>query len=270
VRASPEPRERQRARSPWRLLRISLLLLILAIVVGQTWLDRIRTTSWQDSLRIGIYPLDGDGSEASERYIGSLSAASFLDIEEFFAREAHRYHIALVAPVHIELYPAPPRLPPLLAPGSGMLPTMWWSLRLRWYAIRSGVPGKPAPHIRVFVLYHDPATSPRVPHSLGLQKGLIGVVYAFADGSARGTNSLVIAHEVMHTLGATDKYDPQSDAPLYPQGFADPQREPLYPQPQAEIMAGRRALSATEFVMPDSLREVVVGPLTAAEIRWLH
>jgi len=271
VRAPPRASERQRPRSAWRPLRITLLLLILAIAVGQTWLDRIKTTSWQDTLWIGIYPLDGDGSEAAQRYIASLSATSFLDIEEFFAREAHRYHIALDAPVHIELYPAPPRLPPLLAPGSGMLATVWWSLKLRWYAVRSAAAsGKPAPHIRVFVLYHDPATSPRVPHSLGLQKGLIGVVYAFAERSAGGTNSIVIAHEVMHTLGATDKYDPQSDAPLYPQGFAEPRREPLYPQAQAEIMAGRLALSAAQFVMPDSLRDVMVGPLTAAEIRWIR
>ena len=35
-------------------------------------------------------------------------------------------------------------------------------------------------------------------------------------------------------------------------------------------MAGRRPLSPAEFDMPDSLREVVVGALTAAEIRWVR
>jgi hypothetical protein len=34
-------------------------------------------------------------------------------------------------------------------------------------------------------------------------------------------------------------------------------------------MAGRRPLSETEAEMPDSLRDVVVGDRTAAEIRWL-
>jgi len=61
-----------------------------------------------------------------------------------------------------------------------------------------------------------------------------------------------------------------SAAPLYPQGFAEPQRQPRYPQRFAEIMAGRRPLSPAEFDMPDSLREVVVGALTAAEIRWVR
>jgi len=36
--------------------------------------------------------------------------------------------------------------------------------------------------IRLFVLYHDPEHTYAVPHSLGLQKGLLGVVYAYADG----------------------------------------------------------------------------------------
>ena len=72
----------------------------------------------------------------------------------------------------------------------------------------------------------------------------------------------------MHVLGATDKYRPDTLAPVFPEGFADPQRQPLYPQTRAEIMAGRCALSAHDFEMPASLRDVVVGPLTAREIGW--
>jgi hypothetical protein len=71
-------------------------------------------------------------------------------------------------------------------------------------------------------------------------------------------------------VGATDKYELSTGAPLYPSGFADPDREPRYPQQQAEIMAGRRAQSATEFDMPATLRDVVVGAITADEIRWTH
>jgi hypothetical protein len=220
---------------------------------------------------VGIYPLNGDGSAAAERYVQSLEPGAFTDIETFFAREGHRYGIDVEQPVHIELYAPPQRPPPQLQPGAGLLGTLWWSLRLRWYAARAGggSGGRPAPQIRVFVLYHDPQLTPSVPHSLGLQKGLIGVVYAFADRAANGSNAIVIAHEVMHTVGATDKYDLDTDAPLYPQGFAEPQRRPLYPQLQAEIMAGRRALSTKDYEMPQSLRQVVVGPMTAAEIRWV-
>src|SRR5581483_10543090 len=102
----------------------------------------------------------------------------------------------------------------------------------------------------------------------GLQKGLLGVVHVFALGPMSGSNSIVIAHELLHTLGATDKYDLRTGMPVYPSGFAEPDRKPLYPQPRAEIMAGRRALSASQYEMPGSLREVLVGPVTAREIRW--
>jgi hypothetical protein len=35
-------------------------------------------------------------------------------------------------------------------------------------------------------------------------------------------------------------------------------------------MAGRRMVSEQEWDMPYGLREVVVGPQTAAEIRWIE
>jgi hypothetical protein len=255
----------------WRKVRIALLLFVLLAVAGQQWIDREKSTSWDRPLWIGIYPMNGDGSEVAERYVRNLDARAFAQIERFFAEEGKHYELSASEPVHIELYPVSNQLPPLLPPQPGMLDSVWWSLKLRWYASHAAdVPGRAEPHIRVFVLFHDPDTTPSVPHSLGLQKGLIGVVYAFADRSAEGTNNIVIAHEVMHTLGATDKYDRETDAPLFPIGYVEPERNPLFPQPMAEIMAGRRALSRDDFDMPSSLRDVAVGPLTAAEIRWVR
>ena len=122
--------------------------------------------------------------------------------------------------------------------------------------------------IRMFVLYHDPSLTPQVPHSLGLTQGLIGVVYAFASPQMNGSNDVIIAHELLHTVGASDKYLPGSDAPRFPDGYGDPQQVPLYPQRTAEIMAGRRMLSATQWQQADGLDEVVLGPATALEIRW--
>lgn len=255
----------------WKLLRISLLLLVLAIAVSWTWLDRIETTSWRDTLWIGLYPLNGDGSEASERYVRALEPAVFAGIERFFAREATRYGLDLAQPVRMELYPVGDTLPPRLSPGAGPLATAWWSLRLRFHAWRAGsVEGRAPPHIRIFVLYHDPEHTLNVPHSLGLQKGLVGIVYAFADRAMTGGNEVVIAHEALHTLGATDKYDLATNAPLYPEGYAEPELRPRHPQRLTEIMAGRRAISLTDYEMPRDLRTVVVGPLTAAEIRWIR
>jgi hypothetical protein len=96
---------------------------------------------------------------------------------------------------------------------------------------------------------------------------MIGVVHAFASRSQAAQNNVVIAHELLHTLGATDKYDPASNLPLHPEGYAEPDRRPLLPQTLAEIMAGRTPLSASEALMPDSVFDTVIGPATANEIR---
>src|SRR2546430_1421905 len=88
--------------------------------------------------------------------------------------------------------------PPALAHDAGPLGIAWWSLKLRWFAAHATeVPGRAPPRIRIFVLYHDPATLDRVPDSHGLQKGLIGVVHAFAQAAMAGSNNIVIAHELM-------------------------------------------------------------------------
>jgi hypothetical protein len=236
----------------WKTLRIVTLLLVLAGVATQTWLDRATTTDWDDTLWVGIFPVSADGSAVSESYIRSIDRSEFASIEAFFSSEA-----------------VVNELPPILEPGSSALQSAWWSLKVRWYARRiSDVPGRIPSQIRIFVLYHDPAAHDVLPHSLGLQKGLVGVVNAFADAEMRGSNAIVIAHEVMHTLGATDKYDPETDAPRFPDGFAEPSLAPRYPQRFAEIMAGRRPITEEVQELPHSLREVLIGDATAVEIGW--
>ena len=136
----------------------------------------------------------------------------------------------------------------------------------RWRAVRA-VP-RAAPQIALFLLFHDPAQAPRLPHSVGLQRGLTGVVHLFADREYRGENDIVIAHELLHTFGATDKYDLATGAPLFPDGYADPEQRPRFPQRRAEIMAGRIPLAENDQVMAADFAETVVGPATAREIGW--
>jgi hypothetical protein len=253
----------------WKNVRILVLLLVLLGVALHSWFDRRATQSWKEPLWVGIFPLNADGTDVAQHYLATLRPKDFTGIEEFMAREARRYGVPLDQPVHVELYPQGVELPPTLARNAGPLGTAWWSLKLRWYASREAqVPGRAPPRVRLFVLFHDPATLDHVPDSHGLQKGLVGVVHVFAQAAMAGSNNIVIAHELMHTLGASDKYDLGSGAPLYPLGFAAPHQQPLYPQAQAEIMAGRRALAPHEFDMPATLGEVIVGPATALEIRW--
>jgi len=256
----------------WKSIRVGVLLMVLGVVASNAWLEQHRAVAWRDSLYVGVFPVAADQRPTTQAYVATLQRESFAVLEPFFAKEARRYGLPLATPFRIELFPAlaaPPPLAPAPA-AANPLTTVWWSLRMRWYAWRFGsATGRPTPHVRVFVLYHDPALNPALPHSVGLRKGQIGLVNAFASDAQGGANAIVIAHEVLHTVGATDKYDAETDAPLYPQGFADPDQKPRYPQLRAEIMAGRRAITERDQDMPDSLDDCVIGTATAAEIGWL-
>ena len=254
----------------WRKLRIAVLLLILLFVALNTYFDRIYSTDWDNTLRVALFPINADGSAAAAGYVQKLATTDFQSLETFFAAEAEHYGVALKPPIRVTLAPEIRELPPLIAGRAGRLSIMWWSLRTRYWAW--SVPQNPSgasPDVKLFLLYHDPQRSPSLPHSTGIQKGLFGIVHVFADRRATGSNETVIAHELLHTLGATDKYSFANNQPLYPQGFAEPDREPLYPQAFAELMAGRIPITADDAEMPESLDQVIVGPATATQIGWV-
>jgi hypothetical protein len=253
--------------SGFKTLRVAVLLMVLIVVAFTTWQDRYLSTRWRNPLYVAIYPIAADDSAVTSVYIAALDADRFKPIDHFFTREAERYHLSTNEPVKTRLRPELHDRPPLRA-DTGLLATALWSLRLRWWAWRVSGHVREPEDIRMFVLYHDPALTPTVPHSLGLSKGLIGVVYAFAAAEMNGENNIVIAHELLHTVGATDKYNLADDAPRFPDGYGDPTRNPLYPQPTAELMAGRRMLAPDKWQQAQSLDEVVIGPATALEIRW--
>ena len=56
---------------------------------------------------------------------------------------------------------------------------------------------------------------------------------------------------------------------MFPIGFADRDRDPRFPQEQAEIMGGRVPLSPEDAAIPRGLKHVVIGPETALEIRLI-
>jgi hypothetical protein len=251
-----------------KTLRITILLFILFMVSMGTWLTQLRSTDWNNSLWVKIYPINGDGSEASDHYIADLGVDTFAGIEEFVAREVRRYGHAIERPVRIELGQPVGAQPPAVDQNGSMLDIALWSLRMRWWV--SGVAGdqdRIDPDVRIFVRYHSPGRKLALENSVGLQKGMFGIVNAYSGRKHQGRNNVVIAHEFLHTLGATDKYDPATAMPLAPHGFAEPDRSPLFPQTKAELMGGRIPVSGDTAKVPPSLRHVVIGSLTAQEIR---
>ena len=139
---------------------------------------------------------------------------------------------------------------------------------MRFWAWRHDAVAGMKPRVRLFVLFFDPATHDRLPHSVGVRQGMIGRINAFGTRDMSGSNAVIITHELLHTLGATDKYDFATNQPVYPEGYAEPDRSPRLPQVFAEIMGGRIPISERSAEIPESLGQTLIGEATAAEIGW--
>ena len=252
----------------FKALRIIILLFILAGVAAGTWRSRTSSVEWKYDLPVNIYPINGDGSENVKQYLRTLTANDFKQIKTFMREEANRYDRTANAAIDIKLGEIIDAVPPAPPKNGSALEVIAWSLKMRWWAYRNADTTGPDPQVKMFLVYFDPAQNDRLDHSTGLQKGLIGRVNVFASSGMARKNNVIITHEFLHTLGATDKYDLITNQPLHPDGYAIPDQQPLLPQRYAEIMGGRIPISQTEAIIPESLNDVLIGSLTAKEINW--
>lgn len=254
----------------FKTLRITFLLFVLAAVAAASWRARTNSVAWKYTLIVNVYPINADGSALSEAYVRSLQLDEFKPLEKFMLDEAARRDREAHASIEIRLGPVLTSVPPAPPVGGSVLEVMLWSLQLRWWSFRNAETHGPGSQVKLFVLYFDPGKSAQLDHSTALQKGLLGRVNVFAASHMKQQNNVIIAHEFLHTLGALDKYDLLSNQAIYPQGYANPEQRPLYPQKFAEIMGGRVPLTQTNSNIPLSLDYVVIGDQTAREINWMN
>jgi len=253
----------------WRNLRIVILLIILATAVQQIWLDKA-DLEWKHNLYVAVYPINADKSASVSAYLQTLTEDDFEPIAEYFAEEAEPFHLGLRRPIEVQLGAQVPDVPPEPPSDGSVINIMVWSLKFRFFAWRNSPKVSVKPDIRLYLLYHDPSTHPHLGHSTALNKGRIGRVNLYGDSGSAKQNLVITAHELLHTLNATDKYDLNTTLPVYPDGFAEPGKTPLYPQDFAELMGGRIPLDEAFAEIPKSLKQTLIGSMTAREIGWLR
>lgn len=124
--------------------------------------------------------------------------------------------------------------------------------------------------VRLYVVLEpSPALRSGIVEGVGEAGGDVGLIRAPLGETDLTLPLTALAHEMLHCLGATDKYGPEGHA-LLPQGLAEPNRRPMFPQRSAEVMVGELPLGPSEGRLARSLDEVAIGPATAAEIRWVR
>ncbi len=252
----------------WKKIRIAVLTFILTVVALQAWVEQA-DLSWEDNFHVAIYPVNADGSKQVSEYLRTLTRDDFKAMEEYFVEAAAPFNLGVSKPVEVQLGAQLWDIPPAPPSEINTLNNIIWSLKFRLFAwFNNPIVGN-KPVIRLYLLYYDPNTNPVLSYSATLNKGRIGRVNLFGEKSYNKQNLVVVAHELLHTLSATDKYDLENGHPIYPVGYAEPHKMPRYPQDLAELMGGYVPVSAERSDVPMSLKHTIIGEETAREIGWL-
>jgi hypothetical protein len=253
--------------SVFKLTRIVLLLSILFVIVAGSWMAEKQMAAWERPILVTVYPIVVDDSRATLDYARRIDADYFREVNSFFERHSLPYGFSVTPAFRFQIAPISSDLPPAIPDQFSTAAIGWWSLKMRWWASMQGLfDGLIEPDIRMFVMLHGAKGLSEMGISVGMRKGRYGIVKAYARESMSGSNLVVFTHEMLHVLGASDKYVLSTGDPIFPHGFADPNQRPLFPQTRAEIMGGGIPLNAYSSAMPESLEECKIGRMTAEEI----
>jgi len=260
-----------RRRRTFRNVRVAILLTVLVAVGFATLATKRRLHRWVAPLTIAIVPVAADGSRIEQAYIENLAPDAFAPVARFLVARARGFHRNLDGIIDLRLDPPARELPPAAPENSdSMLAVIKWSLALRyWDWALAHHDRRPGADIRIYVLFHQVSASQSLDASVGLEQGHIGIVQAPIGEANLGWTELAVAHELLHTLGATDKYDAEG-LPRVPDGLANPDQEPPEPQERCEVMSGSVPVEVGKARLARSLEECVVNRFTAAEIGWVR
>jgi len=252
----------------WKGVRVAILLMILIKVIHMRVVEEAKL-DWKKSFYVTVYPVNADGSAVVSAYIKTLNQVEYEAVSDYFADQASHYRLPISRPFIMKLEDEIQVKPPAPPIEGNMLEIIFWSLKFRAFAWLHQKNAVIKPDIELYLLYYDPIQHPTLSHSTALEKGRIGRINLFGDKEYNEQNLVILAHELLHTVKATDKYRLDTNFPKFPEGYAEPNKQPLHPQIFAELMGGRIPMTNTLAVIPYALEQTKVGKKTAKEIGWL-
>ncbi len=266
---APPPKRKSRA---FFFVRVAILLGVLAVVImyaAQDTYRRKHRNDWDHTLEIALVVLERGSVDpkAIARMRERLPALEARLTEELHNRRPEApppFHFSFFGPVSVDA-------PPALAQ-SEEVSTRVREMYEQWRTF-DAIDGRAEVHARafdsrVYVTVRRPASKElqRV-EGASEENGRIATVEVELAEETADLALIVSAHELLHTVGASDKYDALGRTAI-PEGLCDPDAKPLYPQKRAEIMARNRMVAVGKEEIPTKLDQLGVGPVTAREIGW--
>jgi hypothetical protein len=265
--------ERARRKQAFYRFRVATLLLILLGVLlyaGKDIRQRRARNEWMRSLEVAIVLVRlGNPPAAAAGAIKARVPALATRLGD----EMRRYQPVAPRPFLFQAFgPVTADGPPPATPGpeAGLSGAARYTYDLWRYLHDLDAQAGLSPRdfdARIYVIMRPPGSEQNAIEGMGEQGGRVGIVELQIDDGMADFALFVAAHELFHTLGASDKYNPDGSV-MIPGGLADPTAQPRYPQSYAELMARHRPTDATHSVPPASLDDLAIGPVTAREIGW--
>lgn len=261
--------------SHWRQWRVGLLVGVLVVIAawaGGVQKMRRSRAHWNRPLEVAIVLLGP--AEIDEARVARLRDG-LGDLDSRLTAEFRRYRgggspfsFSLVGPVAFNGALA------FTPESSGIVDRAKHAFRL-WRTLRrihstSGFDPKPY-DARIYLVLEPATASGGGVTTFAEGSGAVGGDMGFVRAAAGANDAVLaltaVAHELLHCLGATDKYDASGHA-VVPDGLAEPHLSPQFPQRYAEWMVGEVPTGPGQGRLPSSLAELRVGPVTAREIGW--
>jgi len=253
--------------------RLIVLMAVFLAVCGWAWndiRDRRERNSWQRPLQVGFVllragPVSDEAMLSLRARVADLEAHLRSEFQYWTNDDREPFRFSLYGPLDIDT-PPPESYSDKLTDLAYFAYQQW--RYLREVDKRADVPRSQLDS-RIYLVVR-PANPGELQFVEGQseQGGRIGIVGVQLDESMVDFALFVATHELMHTLGASDKYDELGHATV-PDGLAEPDRVPTYPQEFIEVMARNRPIAPDVEEPPAGLEELRVGQKTAQEIGWI-
>lgn len=273
MRSEEDPKAR-RKRIFYRV-RVGILLFVLFVVILYAIRDfrsRGARKNWDQTLEVALVVVRVEGTQtvddaalaALRGRVGALETRLASEMTRYRAGSPPPFHFSVLGPVTVS---SPPPTPSGDGPTDLAKQAIALAGWLRETDPRAGVVSDRY-DTRIYLAVRRPRSQDRsVIEGQSEEGGRVGVVEVELDDTMADLTLFVVTHELMHTLGASDKYD-ETGRSRAPDGLAEPNRSPLYPQRFAEVMARNVPVSPSSERVPETIDELAVGALTASEIGW--